>query len=342
MAHRECGFTRASSLGPIAGFVREQGGSIARVFRQADLPLQIIEAPETLVPLKEQFRLLHRAARETGDPEFGARLGQNVRVQNLGAFGSWVSAAHDLDGALARSGQGLNAMLQSSTMLKLERFGPTARWSVELLEPASEGRYQHELLALCYMLDILRFYAGQQWSPDIVLTAGPKGAHKGVLERLYKAVVLSGQRVPAIQFDWCILTCVRPFRLATADGVLPPVCKGEPPIPGKSDDLGAIAAIAALSLLNGYPRLDWVASKLGVTRRSLQRRLADRGTTFMQLVERIISERAKTLVAEPGESLTAIAFQLGYSDIAHFSRAFRKWTGVSPSVYRATRMQALR
>ncbi len=338
MAYRQCGFTRASSLGPIAGFVHEQGGSIARVFREADLPLQIVEAPAMLVPLKEQFRLLERAARDTGDAQFGARLGQNVRVKNLGAYGRWVAAGQNLEAALARAAVGLNAMLQTATVLKLERFGTVAHWSIELFDPASEGRYQHELLALCYMLDILRFHAGPDWSPDLVLTTGPKWAHKGALELLYRAGVLTGQPMPAIRFDARLLACRRPHRAAGTD------CDAadnaaEPSIPGDGDDLGIIAAVTALSLLNGYPRLDWVASKLGVTRRSLQRRLNGCGTSFAHLVERTLRERAEALAVQPGVTLTAIAFELGYSDTAHFSRAFKKWTGMNPSAYRSSRAQ---
>jgi AraC-like DNA-binding protein len=333
MASRRCGFTRASSLGPIAGFVSNQGGSIGRIFQDAGLPLQLIDAPATPVPLKEQFRLLGRAARDTGDAQFGARLGQNVSVQNLGAFGDWVAAAFDLGGAIARAGQGLNAMLQTATVLRLERSGGMVRWSIELLDTACEGRYQHELLALSYMLDVLRFYAGRTWAPDLVLTAGPKSGRKGALEQIFSSEVLTGQPFPAILFGYRVLSCQRPYGPAGGCNDSYPACT-EPPIPDSEDELAIIAAVTALSLLDGYPRLDWAASKLGMSRRTLQRRLSNRGTSFAELVERALRERAEALIRGSKLSLTAIGFELGYSDAAHFSRAFRKWTGVSPATYR--------
>lgn len=79
---RQSGYTRASSLGPIADVLGRQGGSILRVLKDVDLPVALLEAPEMLVPLREQFRLLERAARTTGDPEFGARLGRDVRSRS--------------------------------------------------------------------------------------------------------------------------------------------------------------------------------------------------------------------------------------------------------------------
>jgi hypothetical protein len=121
MAQRQSGFTRASSLGPISEVIEWQGGSIARVLKAVDLPFALLERHEILVPLREQFRLLERAARDTGDPHFGARLGQNVRVQNLHAFGKWVSEAESVDDAIGRAMHGLNSMLQTSTVLALTR-----------------------------------------------------------------------------------------------------------------------------------------------------------------------------------------------------------------------------
>jgi AraC-like DNA-binding protein len=309
------------------------------MFRDADLPLQIIEAPATLVPLRDQFRLLERGARETGDEHFGARLGQAVRIQNLGAYGGWTAAAPDLEGAIVRAGEGLNAMLQTSTALKLECIGGMAHWSITLQDPASEGRHHHELLALSYMLDTVRFFAGQDWSPDLVLTSGTKAGRKGDLEKLYRADVLPGQPVPSIRFDWRLLASRSP-NLAARDFAAFLPRWAEPSLPREGDDLAVIAAVTALSLLNGYPRLDWVASKLGLTRRSLQRRLVKGGTSFAELTARILRGRAETLIAEPGLPLTAIAFELGYSDAAHFARAFKKWTGMSPSAYRSINARA--
>ncbi|MEQ1670175.1 MAG: AraC family transcriptional regulator, partial [Hyphomicrobium sp.] len=58
MAARLSGFTRASSLGPIAGFMTSQGGSVTRVLRDVDLPFVLLEKPEIVIPLRAQFRFL--------------------------------------------------------------------------------------------------------------------------------------------------------------------------------------------------------------------------------------------------------------------------------------------
>ena len=95
MSRRQPGFTRASALGPIASVVEGLGGSIGRILQDVDLPLALLERRELVVPLREQFRLLERAARATGDEHFGARLGSRVKARELNAFGRWVCAAAD-------------------------------------------------------------------------------------------------------------------------------------------------------------------------------------------------------------------------------------------------------
>jgi AraC-like DNA-binding protein len=333
MARRQPGFTRASSLGPIGDFVDAQGGSITRVLQDVDLPFALLESPEMLVPLREQFRLLERAARETGDSQFGARLGQNVKFKNLSAFGKWVGEAATLEAAIHRAAHGLNAMLQTSTVLTLTRHGPIAQWSIEFLDPGYEGRYQNELLGLCYMMDVVRYYAGPSWAPNLVLTTAARGVSKSALEQILNAEVSTGHAVPAFQFDRRFLDDGP--RRGKEPNAQPGIQRtAEPPMPAQDDDLDTIAAVTALALSERYPRIDWVASKLGMTRRSLQRRLAEKGTTFNRLSEELLRDRAKALLTQAGESITDIALNLGYTDTAHFTRAFKRWTGVSPSAYR--------
>lgn len=92
--------------------------------------------------------------------------------------------------------------------------------------------------------------------------------------------------------------------------------------------------MTGLALCEAYPRIDWVAAKLGLTRRTLQRRLSAHGTTFAALVESLLRNSAQDLLANTAEPVTAVALKLGYADMAHFTRAFRRWTGMAPSAYR--------
>jgi AraC-like DNA-binding protein len=314
-----------------------QGGSIMRVLSDVDLPYALLERRELVVPLREQFRLLERAARETGDAFFGARLGQAVKSRELSAFGAWVCAAETLAEAIGRAHLGLNTMLQTSTILTFSQHGEKARWSIEFVEPETTGRHHNEFLGLGYMIDVVRNYAGPRWRPHVVMTALPRGTPAKTLEDIFLTNVSHGHAVPAIELDAALLGR-RHFDRARSVAELD--LGEEPPVPEQNDALATIAAVTELALCEGYPRIDWVASKLGTTRRSLQRRLNMHGATFNGLVEMVLMRQAKDLLCRSGARVTDIALQLGYADPAHFSRAFRRSTGVSPSLFRQTRGSA--
>lgn len=330
LAPRLSGFTRASSLGPIADFMNRQGGSVTRVLREVDLPLALLEQREIVIPLREQFRFLERAARRTGDAYFGARLGQVVRAKELSAFGAWVCAAENLFLAIERAHVGLNTMLQTSTVLTLERRGAVARWSIEFVEPETEGRHHNELLGISYMIDMVRTYAGSRWRPEVVMTT-LAGSPKGALEEIFGTNVSNGHALTSIDFDIALLSYGRESPVESKDTR----ARAEPVVPKQEDALATIASVTDLALYDGYPRIDWVAAKLGMTRRSLQRLLNTHGTTFNRLAGATLLRRAVVLLDEGTTPITEIALELGYRDPAHFTRAFRRWTGSSPIAYRS-------
>ncbi|MDX1458260.1 MAG: AraC family transcriptional regulator [Marinobacter sp.] len=82
------------------------------------------------------------------------------------------------------------------------------------------------------------------------------------------------------------------------------------------------------------PKLAQVANTLFVSERTLKRRLQEEERSFQQLVDDVRLERAGDLLENTGMNLSQIADSLGYADAANFTRAFKRWTGVSPSHYR--------
>lgn len=82
------------------------------------------------------------------------------------------------------------------------------------------------------------------------------------------------------------------------------------------------------------PSLDVMAERFCVSSRTLKRRLAERETTYRDIVESVLKDRAIQLLRYTSQSISEIAFELGYADLSNFSRAFRKWTGKSASEFR--------
>lgn len=94
-----------------------------------------------------------------------------------------------------------------------------------------------------------------------------------------------------------------------------------------------------IELRNARPKLlgmGEAAQALGMSERSLRRRLADEGTTYSDVVESAQIEIAQQLLSAPKATVKDVAFQLGFDSPSGFRRAFRRWTGINPARYRAS------
>jgi AraC-like DNA-binding protein len=323
------GMTLARSMGPVAVAVRRSGGSIARVFRRVELPLTLLDSPDVLIPLRDQLRLVELAAREIGDEALPARLALGGGVEHLGEFGRYVCAAARLDIAIARCNERMAAALQSATVLRLSTAGQTARWTYSITDSARVGRQKNEVLALGYMLDLLTQYFGV---PAHAVHAELPGAaamadRKGV-EQLFGCEIADGA-VAALAFPAAWLAGSNRSRR----GSMPVPDCAERMLPGAGDFVGCVEHIIALGLMERRPREDWLCRRLQLSRRELQRALAARDTTFRALLLRAMMSRAMELLRSQ-LSVTEIALELGYSDPAHFTRAFVRRFGESPRAWR--------
>jgi AraC-like DNA-binding protein len=91
---------------------------------------------------------------------------------------------------------------------------------------------------------------------------------------------------------------------------------------------------AAINTRSDAPSLTVIARELRMSPRTLKRKLADHGTTFSTIRDEMRRQRALLLLDNRGLSIGEIAQKLGYSELPNFTRAFRKWTGVTPIAYR--------
>jgi AraC-like DNA-binding protein len=96
------------------------------------------------------------------------------------------------------------------------------------------------------------------------------------------------------------------------------------------DFTGSVCQFVATLLRAGYPDVRLVAEALGLRTRTFQRRLREEGTTYGRLVAEARLDIAYRLLRDPDRKVIDVAFDLGYSDPAHFTRAFRAWTGLTP------------
>ena len=88
-------------------------------------------------------------------------------------------------------------------------------------------------------------------------------------------------------------------------------------------------------LPHGKTRTSEIARELGVSQRTLARRLAEEGLTFSELLDSLRSDLANRHLADRDLAISQIAWLLGYRDVGAFSHAFKRWTGKAPGKARA-------
>jgi AraC-like DNA-binding protein len=104
--------------------------------------------------------------------------------------------------------------------------------------------------------------------------------------------------------------------------------------------LGARVRRLLLEKQNGFPTLEVTARLFHMTPRTLHRRLIDEGTSFRALLEEVRHTLAIEHLKAERFSIEEIAYTLGYTDLANFRRAFKRWEGVPPSAFRASESRA--
>ena len=107
------------------------------------------------------------------------------------------------------------------------------------------------------------------------------------------------------------------------------------PDPKANSHITREAYFATRALLpDGPMRLETLSTELGVSPRTLQRRLSEEGQSFSELIREVQEEVARRLLLDPSLSVQEVSSRVGFATPASFSRAFHAWTGQSPRDYR--------
>jgi AraC-like DNA-binding protein len=101
-----------------------------------------------------------------------------------------------------------------------------------------------------------------------------------------------------------------------------------------------VRGILTLLLRDGEPSASITASRMKMSARTLNRALAAEGTSYRAILDQLRHELACRYLADSRLSIGEIGFLLGFSEISAFYRAFKRWTGQTPAVFRAQRHSA--
>ncbi len=292
--------------------------------------------PSFMLRDHDYYRFFERAAAATPDPTtLPLRVGASMRTDDYGPFGfAWKSAA-TLRGSYERA-ERYALVLTSVAVYEVEECFGGAYMHLHREGPRSLGMRLSNEATLASIAAISGEVASHPFRAEAVFLKHPGPGDTGAHEAHFGCPVHFGSDKDALQVSHETLRAAnrvgdpgiaRYFDtlLATEVGTL------DDSVPLDRRVLDRVAT----ALSGGVPALSDVARELGMSGRTLQRRLAAEGESFQTLVDRARRRLALRLLRDdPGIALTEVTFMTGFSDQSAFTRAFKRWTGETPGAFR--------
>jgi AraC-like DNA-binding protein len=294
-----------------------------RVAEHLHLP-PVSKSASAPLPLAYAGHLVEELAAATGAGNVGLGAGAASRFDDVPA-GRCAAASPTIGAALALAARVSSQYCGGERVWITQRGGDV--WVQRRFPDAvRRGRRQLNDFALHIVIDLVRRGAGPRWRPAELHLEGPPPGHAGEIAALAAGATHFGAAAECLVFPRSTLALP-----------LPPARRPARPAPPPLPDLDFVESIReAIGFLLelGELSLPNLAEVTGRSVRSLQRHLAASGLRFVQLVDEARFRAAARLLRDPAVRITDVSVELGYTDAANFTRAFRRWAGVSPLEFR--------
>ena len=314
------------------------GGADA-VFRAIGVSRAIVDRPGMHASFRQYVAYFETMARLSGDQDFGHRFGLRTRAARSGIPGHLILNARRFRDGLQDLARTLPTLAEGLGLELVEdRDPPALVWSIA---PNVGVASQFMRFVPAYVTRMLQAHRGTQWYPKQILsTLPPPRRPKTYASQLGCPLVFNSQ-INAIEIERRDLYAVKRgidrhvyALLATyADYLLAKA-------PGSGNIRDAVASAIRDGLTQGRHDFDFVAQRLGMSSRTLQRRIAASESSFSLIRDEIRFDLAASMLAHSDLSIGEIAYRLGYSEIASFTHAFSKRFGKCPRSVRSLGVRA--
>jgi AraC-like DNA-binding protein len=317
----------------LARQLQEQNVSVAAVLRHARLPEGFFDQEKILVSTEELFALWRAVAEISGDPAVGLKLGGDVPAE--GGAPQTIAALHSesfLD-ALQRMARYKKLTCPEEIRLRCARD----ECAVEFVFLLAEQMEPPVLVDVClsWILSIGRRGTGIPVTP-LRLELTRRGEHRPLLEAHYGCRVKFQAERNALVFRPSDLERLFVTHNPELLAMLGSQFEAELNDQQSQRSVGEEVKVALKRLLSGRrPSLGDVARTLGLSARTLQRRLTENGLTFQQLLQETRRDLAHHYLKQSRLELKETAYLLGFDDANSFFRAFQRWEGTSPRRWRS-------
>jgi AraC-like DNA-binding protein len=303
------------------------------LFQQCGLDPALIHEPRTRYPYHKLCNAWVKAAAVTRNENLGLEAPRYYSPLDLNALGvTFLSSATLLDALqrLVRYESAVNSSLKFSIIETQHRVDIVSE--VASIPPDAVRLVEDSRTSI--LVDLCRQGLDRSLDPIEAAFTYPEPAATGDHFSAFRCPLKFSQRETKICFDKAALR--RPLAAANRELAI----SGDRILEGMINDMNRADIVSQVkraiieALPSGTPSEAGIAERVFVSGRTLQRRLSDENTNFRTLVLEIRRELAEKYMADKSMPLAEISYMLGFSDTSSFSRAFKRWTGEPPVVFR--------
>jgi AraC-like DNA-binding protein len=328
------GELRVSPLLAIPALLVARGADPALAFARAGVEPGLFERPDNRIPFETGGRLLAICAEMTGCRHFGLLLADRFDLKGLGPIGELMRHSANVGDALEVLVRHFHLHDRGAASVLLTPDSSSVLFGYSVFRHDLEGIEQIHATAIAVAFKFLRELCGPAFAPIRVQFAFTRPRSVAPYGQLFRSSLAFDADISAIVFDSGWLSrplegadpavrrrCQQAILAAEAHG---PIHFGE-----------RVESALHQLVLSGDASSKTAAALFEVHERTLRRLLRDEGKSLRQLVSRTRGELARQLLSNTALPVSEIAAALHYDDANVFSRAFRGWTGLSPTQWRA-------
>lgn len=309
----------------------EESAVVGRALAEARIPRTVLDDPSSPVTYAQELAFIDALAALTHNPVFGAEHGIGIDPRRTSLLSYLVFNAPTLGHGLANAERYLR-LVRASALTRLMVEGERVHLVIDNDDPLIHRNRQHAEFVAATAIGALRIATGTSLAPLRVRFQHERREDVGRVAEILGARTRFGCE----RFELILARGMLDLPLVERDGTLVAILErhaamllGERRRERASMRHRVERAVLG-GLQRGAPAIETVAAALGLSARTLARRLADEGCHYREVVDALRLALAESYLADRALSLAEIAFLLGYADQSAFTTAFKRWTGTTP------------
>ncbi len=317
----------------VLAWARRNGVDVPAVLREANLDEASFRDATGRIPALDMIALWRALEVRMEDPAFALRSGASASVGVLPLVGPLMASSRTLEQSLASQAQHM-ALISNATVVAVEATDTRVTWSASWAASLRWPTHVSESSA-AFNVAFVDQHASAPVRLESVAFPFPKPGHADAHDLYFGCPVRYAAE--SLQLTWAEDPVAVEFWThdAAAWQVLKRAAEGvsaEPP----QGTAGRIRSALAKSDRPASLGLSPMARALGVTPRTLQRRLESEGTSFRDVVDGYLRQRALSALRLGDTSIERLSEDLGFSNRSAFHRAFVRWTDATPAAWRSS------